>query len=101
MADSHIYSSCLAAEDVARGACIVAWPADEPYTEPTSVAHSPRQARFYAGANSATNNNGSAFQASTSCPSLASCTSISQDGRSKRSISLPSNSSRTSSDVSV
>lgn len=97
MADSQMYSSRLAAQDVARGACIVAWPADEPYTEPT-VAHSPRQPRFYAGPNSASNNNGGALQASTSCPSFASRTSVSQDGRSERSVSLPSNSSRASSD---
>lgn len=70
MADSQMYSSVLAAQDVARGACIVAWPADEPYTEPTSVAHISCQPRFYAGAT----NNGNTLQASTSYLSLASCT---------------------------
>ena len=33
-ATKDIYSSLHAAQDVARGACFVAWPADEPYTEP-------------------------------------------------------------------
>lgn len=31
---NDMYSSLDAARDVARGACLVAWPADEPYTEP-------------------------------------------------------------------
>ncbi|EGX88498.1 hypothetical protein CCM_08542 [Cordyceps militaris CM01] len=41
MPSSSMYSSLDAAQDVARGACIVAWPADEPYTEPTSSNYLP------------------------------------------------------------
>lgn len=98
MASSQMYSSLHAAQDVARGACIVAWPADEPYSEPTNIAQIPRQSRLDATANSTTNTAaaaaGNTIQASTPCPSFASWTSMSQTGRSERSLSLSGNSDR-------
>ncbi|PQK14010.1 hypothetical protein BB8028_0004g09410 [Beauveria bassiana] len=97
MPSSQIYTSIHAAQDVARGACIVAWPGDEPYSEPTSVAQTPRQPRFHASADSTNNITiGSTFHPSTSCPSLASRTSTSQHGSSQSSISRPSESDRSS-----
>ncbi|ATY65751.1 hypothetical protein A9K55_002022 [Cordyceps militaris] len=76
MPSSSMYSSLDAAQDVARGACIVAWPADEPYTEPTSIVIA------------------TTYQSSMSCPSLASCTSISQDSCSDSSLSLSTTSAQ-------
>ncbi|KAJ6780537.1 hypothetical protein PWT90_03173 [Aphanocladium album] len=95
MTSSHVYSSLRAAQDVARGACMVAWPADEPYFEPTLVAHRQQQSRRYATANPIIGAS-AAVQNSTSCPSFASCTSIGHDAGSERSVSLSTNSSPSS-----
>lgn len=98
MSPAQIYSSQNAAQDASRGACFVAWPADEPYSEPTLlVAHPPQPRCYPSTANMGGNGTApSGIQQSASCPSLASDTSVSQDASSEKSMAVTTESRRSS-----